>query len=248
MKFLLSALLSLCFIAAKAQIIEDPTQVLQKIQGDPVFSLNAGEKVYSYEPESDWFKIRKEVYIDPSSIVDEKYIASGTSLYNKEQEEIGKTLKDVKIVEGEKEKSFHGKERYHAIIEGYVFKTKFTDNSRPEDRISQLLALRNRTQQVEGFKELYDEYGFEKRDFEDLTAYVYREQNKTIKPEKDFREILLFRGESPYAVITNDQTVKAEKIKASWEDGDYKIIYFYKPTAAQEDLVQNTILYTFLAL
>ncbi len=249
MKYIFTTLFAALLFTGYGQMLEDETRVLNKVQGEAMFSLNAGEYVFSFAPDNGWYKIRKEVYIDPVQVVDNKYIINGTTLKNKDGEAIGMTLDQVKVVEGVKEEGFRSKDRYRAIIEGYVFKTKFRDKSRPEERITELLAEKSRSEQSLGFQDLFKTYSFEKRNFDELTAYVYREENKTLKPEKDFRVIVVFRGESsPYAVITNEQEVASPKIKASWEDNSYRVIYFYKPTPAQEELVQDRILYTFIAL
>ncbi len=247
-KLIVLALLGLA-ISAKSQIIEESVKVLSKPSGEALFSLEAEEKVYSFAPEEGWYKIRKEVYVDPKNVVDDKYIIAGTTFFTKENVKIGSALVEIKVKEGEKVEAFRGNDRFRAIVEGYLFKTKFVDGSVPEERISEILAMRNRNEQVPSFKELFELYDFEERKFEDLTAHVYREENKTLNEDKDFRVIMIFRGEtSPYAVMTNDHEVTAPKIKHSWEEYDFKVIYFYKPTSTQEELVQDKILYTFLGL
>ena len=247
-KLIVLVLLGLSF-SAKSQIIEETTKVLSKPSGEALFSLEGDEKVFSYAPEDGWYKIRKEVYIDPKNVVDEKHITTGADFYTKDNVKIGSALGEIKIKEGKKIEAYRGNDRFVAIIEGYLFKTKFKDGSVPEERITEILAMRNRNEQIEGFKELFELYNFEERQFEDLTTYVYREENKSLSEDKDFRLIMIFRGEgSPYAVMTNDHEVIAPKIKQSWEEYDFKVIYFYKPTSAQVELVQDKILYTFMGL
>lgn len=247
-KLIVLALFCLGF-SAKSQIIEETAKVLSKPSGEALFSLEAEEKVYSFAPEGGWYKIRKEIYVDPKNVVDDKYIISGADLFTKDNKKIGGTLAEIKIKEGEKVEAFRGNDRFRAIVEGYLFKTKFVDGSVPEERITEILAMRNRNDQVASFKELFDLYDFEEKKFEDLIVHVYREENKTLSEDKDFRVIMIFRGEtSPYGVMTNDHEVTAPKIKHSWEEYDFKVIYFYKPTSTQEELVQDKILYTFLGL
>lgn len=248
MKYFFTALSCFLLLLANGQMLDSETTVFDKIQGEALFKINGGEYVYSFMPEGGWYKIRKEVYVDPVQVVDDKYIVQNAILRNEEGEQIGLTLAEVKMKEMVREKEFRSAEKIRAIVEGYVFKTKLEDMSRPEDKIAELLANKSRTLQISGFQDLFKRYGFEKREFGELTAYALREENKTLKEEKDFRVIVVFRGEMPYAVVTNDQAVEAQKIKAAWEDGSYKIIYFYKPTPAQEELLQDTILYTFLGL
>lgn len=249
MRYFITALCGLLAFSGNAQLLEDDTKVLNKIQGEAIFSLKAEQAIFTYDPEDGWFKIRKEIYVDPAMVVDNKVISSGAKLVNKQGDEIGQTLAEIKVKEGEVITAYRSDDRFRAIIEGYVFKTKIKDDTRPEDIISSLLAEKSRTVKEEGFKEFFLEYKFEERKFEDLTAYAYKEQNKTLSEDPDFRVIVVFRGAgNPYAVITNAQTVTAPKPKAVWEDGSYKAIYFYKPTAAQAELIQDKILFTFMGL
>lgn len=218
-----------------------------KPRGADVAQFNAGEKVYSFEPDAaGWYKVRKEVYL-PLSAVSNKEVAAGTEFKNEEEERIGRALADIKLKEIDTVEGFRSDDRVKAIVEGYLFKTKFERGSIPEERISEILEVKNRTEQQAMFEELWDEYEAETREFEDLRAYVIYETNRSTAAEKDFRVITIFRGSSPYAIITNGHTASAPKVKDEWGDGDFKILYLYKPSSSQRELV-NEIMYTFLAL
>lgn len=245
-RFWILTLLAIGF-SAQAQIIEDKSKVLDKRGGEERFELNGGEDVYSFAPISDWYKIRKEIWLKPEDVVDDKYIISGAKFFNEEDEEIGQALVEFKVKEGREEESFRGKKRFHAIIEGWVFKTKLRDGSIPEKRVEEILAVKNRNIQQKHLNELYAIYSFEEREFDDLIAKVYREENKNLG-EKDFRIILIFRSETMiYAVMTNDHVIEAPKIKDTWEDEPFRTIFFQKPPARQKQKIED-ILYTFLAL
>lgn len=234
---------------AWSQVLKEDVQVMDKPVGKALFTLNEGQSVYSYKPEDNWYKIDKEVYVNGESIIDSQYIRPNTPLLNKDGDQIGKTLTQIKIVEGKMHTAFRGKKTFHAIIEGYLFKTKFEEGSIPEEKVSELLNMHNRNEQIEGFKKLFEDYNFEEHKYDELVAHVYRPQNNTIREDKGFRLIVIFRGEStPYAIITNGHDVNIPKVKEEWSDGDYKVTYLYKPTDSQEKLIQDDILYTFMAL
>lgn len=240
--------LLLCSIL-NAQIIEDETAVLDKPNGEPLFKLNAGLGVYSYDPEEGWFKIRREAWVMPSDLPDEKYLYPGTVLKDEDGKKIGEVLKEVKIRDKRKLEGYRGDNRVIVVLEGYVFKTKIKDGSLPEERINELLAEKSRPVQTAGFQELFELYDFEEKDFDEFTAYAMREEHKTAATEQDFRVIIIFRGEtSVFAVITNDHQITAPKIKDEYDDPPFHILYLYKPSSAQKDLIENTILYTFLSL
>ena len=77
-----------------------------------------------------------------------------------------------------------------------------------------------------------------------------RERHKTLAEEQDFRLIIVFRGETtPYAVIANDHSnVSAPKVKMTGGEAPFTILYLYKPPARQQEIIEDTILYTYLAL
>ena len=251
MRNLLVLFISLLGITAFGQLIEeDGTRVLDKERGEPLFELNLGVAVYSFEPEEGWYRIRREVFIDPEIMSEGELIPAETALMDEDRNVIGKTLAEVEVIEGGIVNKPRGYKPYHAIIEGFVFKTKLQDQSAPETWLSKILENKNRTQQQAEFEELYDTYEFEKRKFEEFEVRVMREEHKTLNEEKDFRLIVVFRGETtPYAVIANDHTnVSAPKVKMTGGEEPFTIWYFYKPPARQQDLIENTILYTYLAL
>ena len=63
MRYIITALFSLCVWIGNAQLLEDDTRVLDKVQGEALFSLNAEQAIYTYDPVDGWFKIRKEIYV-----------------------------------------------------------------------------------------------------------------------------------------------------------------------------------------
>jgi len=249
-RYTITALIALMAFSLKAQLTEeDNTHVLDKERGAPIFELKAGVEVYSFEPEEGWYRIRREVFVDAGVVDKDGIIAKDTELLNADDEVIGRTITEVKVVEGKQINKARGKRAYQAIIEGYLFKTKLADGTAPEDWVSRILENKNRTQQVEEFNELYETYEFEERKFDEFTVRVMRENHKNIAKEKDFRLIIVFRGETPYGIITNDHNnVSASKVKLRGEEDSFTILYFYKPPAAQQELIENTILYTYLAL
>lgn len=244
--FLISFLFT---ISISAQVLEENVRVLSKSQGEARFTLNEGEKVYSYEPKSDWYKIRKEVWINLESADEESMeISEGVDLFNKDNEVIGKTLMSFRLKELERDKGYRGKERFKVIVEGWLFKTKFADSSIPEERIEEIMTMKMRSKQQDEFKKLFAFYGFKKRVFDGFVTFVMFEENKTLDEEKDFRMIVIFRGEaSVYGIITNDHTVTAPKIKFEMEDDPFRSIFFNKPTNNQKKLMEE-IMYTFVAL
>lgn len=238
--------LLLITFSSTAQILKSKAKFSDVARGKAIFELNRGEHFYTYEGDDGWYKSRKMVYLKFSDLGD-KRISAGTVFYNKEEEPIGQALEALKLYDIDTLEGFRSDPRIRAVVQGFVFETKIEAGSIPEERIGEILALKNRNEQQRLFKELFKVNEGVVEKFDDLEARVIFENNKVSSEEKDFRVIAVFRGSSPYAIITNKHTVELEKIKEVSEDGDFTIYYFYKASASQKAKVEDLI-YDFLAL
>lgn len=249
-RILLVSLLNLVLFTANGQQLDEDVKILDAPGGEALFELDAETEIYAFPAEDGWHKLRRVVYVAAASVVDSATILAGTPLQNEEGDELGKTIAELEVVDGRFETGFRSKGRFIAAIEGYVFRTKLADGSIVEKRLEELLDVRNATERQDGLEELYDDFGFEEREFGEFTAHVLREKHTSSAAETDFRLILIMKGETrPYAVLSNKhKNIKPEKIKDEWERGSYRAIYFYKPREDQRTLIQDEILYTFLAL
>lgn len=237
---LIAALLG--FYSLKSQVTEEKATFSESARGEKAFELKAGENFYTYEGEGGWYKARKEVYFTKADFSD-KELSAGVKLLNKEGEAIGKSLVPLKLYEVDTIEAFRGEDSYRGIIQGYIFKTNIEERSIPEEEISEIFTLKNRNEQQERFQALWALHQAEEKSYGDLKAFVIRENNKSAAEEKDFRLIMVFRGStSPYAVITNGHKVSAPKVKDEWEDGEFKIIYFYKATDKQREVMEDILL------
>ncbi len=226
----------------QAQITEEKTAFTEKPRGEKAFELEKGQAFYSFEGDGGWYKARKEVYFRADDFSGKELMA-GRKLRNKEGEVIGESLLALKLYEIDTIEAFRGEDSYRGIIQAYVFKTNIEERSIPEEEISQIFELKSRNEQQERFSALWYLTNAEEKSYGDLTAYIIREDNRTIAEQKDFRLIMIFRGStSPYAVITNGHSVSAPKIKDNWEDGEFKITYFYKATEKQRAVMDDILL------
>lgn len=238
--FLILALLGSQFLSA--QLTEEKAAFSEKPRGEKSFELEAGELFYSFEGDDGWYKARKEVYFTAADFAD-KEILAGRKLLNKEGKVIGKSILPLKLYEIDTIEAFRGENTYRGIIQAYIYQTNIEERSIPEEEISKIFTVKNRNEQQERFQALWELHNAEEVSYGDLNAFVIRENNRTSAEEKDFRVIMVFRGStSPYAVITNGHTITAPKVKDSWEDGEFKITYFYKATDKQREVMEEILL------
>lgn len=239
-------LLSLITWGLNAQILEDKAGFGETARGEATFELNRGEHIYTYEPDGGWYKARKMVYLKPADLSD-KRLSAGALFYNEEEEVIGKALQPLKLYHIDTIEALRSDDRIKAVVQGWVFETKLEEGSVPEERIGQILAIKNRSEQQDLFDELFKANQGISEDVDELEARVIFEHDKVSAEEKDFRVIVVSRGSTPYAIITKGHTVEIEKVKEYWEDGEFRIYYFYKASASQKAKVEDLI-FQFLAL
>jgi len=238
--FVVIALLGSQFLSA--QLTEEKAAFSEKPRGEDSFELEVGQSFYSFEGDDGWYKARKEVYFNGDDFADKELLA-GRKLRNKDGDVIGKSILPLKLYEIDTIEAFRGDDTYRGIIQAYIYKTNIEERSIPEEEISQIFELKNRNEQQERFTALWELHNAEERSYGDLNAFIIRESNRTSAEEKDFRLIMVFRGStSPYAIITNGHSVSAPKVKDNWEDGDFKITYFYKATDKQRAVMDDILL------
>lgn len=250
MRLVLFTFLTLSLTIGKAQIMEAKTKIMDSPKGEASFELEANVEVYSYPADGVWVKISREAWIPKQDLIGDEFLAEDTELQDKEGEKIGQTIAELKVTEKKLVEGFRGKDRYQIIISGYVYASKFKDGSIAEKRVTELLAVKNKTKQKVGFNNMFDALKFEKREYDEFTVYALYENHKSLDEEKDYRMFIVYRGSSMVVgVFTNNgHTVTAPKIKDSFEEDEQKGIYILKLPAKQKFLVEEEIRYDFLAL
>jgi hypothetical protein len=170
---------------------------------------------------------------------------AGSILRNAEGDEIGRVLSGLEPEAVDTVDPFRKDKRLVAILEAYVFKTKLARGSVPEDRVNQILAMRNRADQNQAWDELWEDFPSEEAEYPPFSVRVIRASEKHLTQEADFRLITVFRGSTLYALMTNNQELEPGRLKKTWTQAPFKILYFYNPTESQQELMEE-ILYTYL--
>lgn len=235
--------------AAYAQMLDEKTVILNEPNGsEKLFELAQGQAFYNYPEEDGWYKMRKLAYTDYGVLPGAK-IPGGTVLYNEEGQKIGKTLREITTVETDTLSAFRKNDRQVAVLEGYVFKTKIEKGSLPEKLLQKALFEKSYRDQKEMLQTLVKDFGFaETEEFgSSLNARVLYEKNTSVKEDKNFRLILVYRGSTLYGIITHRHRVDAPKIKHQVEDAPYYMIYFFKPSDSQLEEMEN-IMYSYMPL
>lgn len=248
MKYILSFLLFAGGVS-QAQILTKNSQVKDKPDGSTILSLNEQQEVYSFDPEDGWFKIRKIAWVPRSSIDEEGTIQPGTELSNWEGQPVGKTIEEVKAIENRPGKERQTRDRVEVVVEGYLYKFNIDRTTIPEEEVFEFLNKDKRNQRFDIMKPLMDTFGFEEENAGDLKVMVLLEKNRTLAPDKVFRMMLIFRGESMLvAALTRDHDFPVDEAKGGTEK-QMNVLYtwFVKPNPRMKAPIEE-IMWTYLPL
>lgn len=248
MKNVLFPLVGFCLsvFCGVAQTLEEKTEVLDAPFGETRWTQEGGTQVYAFPDEKGWYRVRRKVYVAMDQW-NGKEIAAGAELQNEEGEKIGETRRSLAPQMADTISGFREAPRLKAILEGKIFQTKIEEGSIPEERLQEILNLRNRRDQLNGFERLKADFEMQEREFEEFDALVLRAQHRSLKEPGEFRIILVKRGTLPFAVMAKDHPIHMERPKDSWALQDMQILYSYNPTDEQKKLMEE-ILFTYLTL
>lgn len=248
MKIILSFLLLFSSMLLPAQIVEKSTVFKEAPRGKDLFQLEGGLEVYTEASGTEgWYRATRLVYLPLQTLQADQTIPAGQSFLNLAGDKIGEALKPLKALAIDTIKGFRSDDRVKVLVEGFLFKTDLADGSMLEQVVGEILALRNRKEQQERWEQVFRDYGAEEDHFEPFDAFAIRKQHASLREPDDFRMIVIFRGSSIYAVMSKDHTVPIEKTKMTEQIEDIRILYFYKPSDAQREVIEE-IMFTYLAL
>lgn len=249
MKIILSTLLVSFGALLMAQTLEEKVRLKKSPRGEDLIELNGGLAVYTEASSTDgWYRVNRIAYLPMPMLQEGQMVAAGQILSNEEGEKIGEVLQAVKAKEVDTLKGFRSDDRVRVVLEGFLFKTELADGSILEEEMSEILTLRNRSEQQERLEVLFRKYAADEEHFEPFDAFAIRKEQASLREQDDFRMIVVFRGSSIYAVLSKDHQVEVEKTKLREEKIDgIEVLYFYKPSEAQKEVIEE-IMYTYLAL
>lgn len=233
-------------VSGSAQLIEGPENVLDTILGKPLFELKDSLRVYTYQPEENWYRL-SVVALVKNEDLQGNTLAAGAVLEDSEGEPIGKTLVELEVKETKTVDKRAYRKKTFVRLEGWLYRTKFHRNSIPEERLASIFNARKKAGQTAAIEEMVEINGFQKFEEGDYLLYVKSEENVSLEVEKDFRMIIVYRGSSLFCVITNRQEFEPGKYKDLKKEGPYTFTYFQRaPDKVHEEI--RDLMYAHVAL
>lgn len=233
-----------------AQMINANTEVFHSDDKSKVaFKVNKALEVYSQpKDKSGWFTVRMIVLVEKASVSEDDLLASESFLFDLDGEKIGATVEELTLLEKAKAQGRKNKNKWMAVVEGQVFKTKFVRGTVPEMTLENIFTSGKKGMMARQIDDYIDEHRLIREDVGEFSFYPIYRENHSLKRDKDFKILLVYKkGGSFYGIVTHDFAldISAKTIK---EDDP---IYMYFPVMKANDRDLNEIfelVFEFIAL
>ncbi len=214
--------------------------------GKSVFSLKDSSRFCAFPSNSEWVKVAIKVYVKNTDLVDGELVADA-ELLNESRQVIATSLQNMKVsqtamAEGRK---FKGMSR--VVVEGVIHKTRLQRNTVPEWELADLLSVKMRSEQDERMNRLFESQKFEKRESDEFVFMVKRQDECTLEDEAPFRIIVVLRGSTVFAVLTNGTHFSGPKVKETRLEGQVEFVYFQKASPKVHEAISE-MMYNYLPL
>lgn len=222
---------------SSAQKVKKEAELYTKPGVRVLFIIPEGTEVYTGPLTDNWYQTSVEVMIRKSEMSGHR-IAQGASVFIGGKE-VGVMPQQWDVLEVQDAGGRH-KDKYRVIIDGYLFKTKVDESTKPETALEKVIARKGNLNA--GISGWVSEFKPEKHVLPSGTVYVLRDKNKSIKGDA-IRILLYMKGDSRLtAVVTHSHPLNARFKHIQSED---PIIYhfpFGKPSQTDWEEIEGMVL------
>lgn len=196
-----------------AQYIKQTGEIVDEVDGNPLFTLEDRTFVYSEKSEALWFHISKKVAFKMSDLSADSTLSHGAILYDQDLEEIGRVKSEVKVIQVTGMNGIRRSDYRWGIVKGYCSTFDTYTNSRPEDAITD--ALEGRGQHAQLLSEVMANYPWESDNSSNYSISVLRnEDENNFNENPPYRIILVWRGSTLMAIISPKEYIRGNKSKS----------------------------------
>ncbi|MFN3952759.1 MAG: hypothetical protein ACK4KT_10200 [Thermaurantimonas sp.] len=189
---------------SSAQKVKKEAELYTKPGVRVLFTLPEGTEVYTGPLVDNWYMTSVEVMVRKAEMSGHR-IAQGASVFIGGKE-IGVMPQQWDVSEVAEATGRH-KDKYRVIIEGYLFKTKIDESTKPETALEKIIARKGNLNA--GISGWVSEFKPEKHLLPTGTVYVLRDKNKSLKGDA-IRILLYMKGDSRLtAVVTLSHPLNA---------------------------------------
>ena len=239
MKQLFLILFTFSILPMFAQLTEEDVAMYTKVNGEEIIVFKDSTSIFLGEVKDAWYPaskvglVKNEFFNEADST-----IAEGAILYGADKKEIGEIKVTVTASEARPSDILRWRKYVWVKIDGQIKGRDIYYNSIPEKGIEKILTAKNRGGLFDKLQYYFNELGFEKQNHDEFISYTYIDFNKTVQAEKEYRAMVIIRGEtSVYCVVTNYKDFKLLKQKDFKENGAGQFYFLLKPSARTLDQV-----------
>lgn len=220
-----------------AQKVKKEAELYTKPGVRVLFTIPEGTEVYTGPMTDNWYPASIEVMVRRAEMSGHR-IAQGASVFIGGKE-VGVMPQQWDVTEVVEAGGRH-KDKYRVIIEGYLFKTKIDESTKPESALDKVIAKKGNI--TAGIADWVSEFKPEKHVLPSGTVYVLRDKNKTLAGE-DIRVLLFLKGDNRLtAVVTQNHPLSARFKHIQTEEPFIYHFPFGKPSAGDWTEIENIVL------
>lgn len=220
-----------------AQKVKKDAELYSKPGVRVLFTIPEGTEVYTGPMMDNWYKTSIEVMIRKTEMSGHR-IAQGASVYIG-RKEIGTMPQQWDVTEVV-EASGRDKDKYRVIIEGYLFKTKIDESTKPETSLEKVISKRGNLNA--GIAGWISEFKPEKHVLPQGTVYVLRDKNKSLKGD-GIRFLIYMKGDNRFhSVVTFDHPLNARFKHVQIDEPFIYHFPFGKPSASDWEEIEGLVI------
>ncbi|GCD78840.1 hypothetical protein [Schleiferia thermophila] len=183
---------------SQAQKVKKNAELYTKPGVRVLFIIPEGTEVYTGPMTDNWYPVSIEVMIRKAEMSGHR-IAQGASVFigGKEVGIMPQQWDVPEIIEA----TGRHKDKYRVIIEGYLFKTKVDETTKPETEIEKIINRKGNIQAA--LTDWIAAFKPEKHILPQGTVYIVRDHNRSLKGDR-IRMLLFLKGDNKLTAVVTD--------------------------------------------
>lgn len=236
-RIFLSAALVVSVAALQGQKVKKEAELYTKPGVRVLFTIPEGTEVYTGPMTENWYPASIEVMVRRTEMNGHR-IAQGASIFIGGKE-VGKMPQQWDVTEVA-EAGGRNKDKFRVIIEGYLFKTKIDESTKPEAALEKVIARKGNI--MASLSEWVSEFKPEKHVLPNGTVYVLRDKNKSLAGD-GIRILLFLKGDNRLtSVVTRHHPLNARFKHVQTEEPYIYHFHFGKPSATDWEEIEGLVM------
>ncbi len=220
-----------------AQKVKKEAELYTKPGVRVLFTIPEGTEVYTRPLTDHWYMTSVEVMVRKAEISGHR-IAQGASVFIGGKE-IGVMPQQWDVSEVAEAMGRH-RDKYRVIIEGYLFKTKIDESTKPETALEKVIGRKGNINA--GISGWVSEFKPEKYVVSTGTVYVLRDKNRSLKGDA-IRILLYMKGDNRLTTVVTLNHPLAARFKYTRTEEPFVYHFpFGKPSQDEWEEVEGLVL------